>query len=452
MLMESKNNNNTIEGGEEDEDIDVRTQQSGASPLRAVPRNDKIFPAGVVVTRPSFPEVIREVAFPAHVAQAPHLVHYHAGLYKHVDVPPVSSSSSLLSSSVLSSSGAHSLVPSIADTHNHTNSNMNTHIEGEKKTSPLTALEKQHERLSAQLRARQRSHTQMVHTTQDESNAVNTVGEVSNSLKEDSLSALAFSSPSPSPAVADAETEREKEIKKERPRVVVPALTATSLESLNRTLGGSSALKKAPSVSGMSMTSEELKKKFVRSNPEALHVASSVDLRDEILQFMKRSESSLAQQYEQYVERTFKRPKEKESHSHNDDAISVYSDDMHAMPTSFYLQNHGSISSVTNATFSTSAAGQHAALSMGGKLSLDNSHSNNNDSSSSSSGHNNIAANTHTREDVYKRLKANLDKRYEDDREGRFHMKQRIKNYLNEGVKEEYKLMQTYMDEMEDWK
>jgi hypothetical protein len=125
-------------------------------------------------------------------------------------------------------------------------------------------------------------------------------------------------------------------------------------------------------------------------------VSSNLDLRDEILEFMKKTNSPLKDDYENHVDKTQMKPTQ-------------------------------SIKSPARATNHPS----HQEYSP-----LDSRRS---DMSS-------------THDEAQRKLWDKLQNRYAGDREGEYHMKIKIKNYLKDSVKEETQIMQKYMEEIEDWK
>ena len=369
------------------------TVSSTQSSLAKVPHNEQIFKPGVVVTNSSFPQVIHNVVFPDNVAAQPHLVHYTAGMYQHVSVNPQSSE---------------------GDQQSNSSSNQ--------QDSPLSALTRHHDKLSKQLAAR--------HLPKSPANPPGS--QLGNPVTQPATPNIVRDTPgstSPLGAIAHITS----------PRIAVPPLT--NMDSLHhqKLIDGPRRTSSTPSVT------EDLKKKFMKSNPDSLHTASSVDLRDEILHFMKQSGSNMADQYEQYVDTTCKKPKRHRRDKQGGGDGSLENEQYDADENSSFMSDE------TDQRIS--AGNKENAMTMTGKMSLKSSFRSPTSQfqAHQTNGVDRIMSPT-SQQQAYHRLKESLDKRYANDKEGEYHMKQKIKKYLHDGATEEYKVMRNYIDEIDDWK
>jgi hypothetical protein len=373
------------------EDLHTSTISTAHSSLTKVPRNEQIFKPGVVITKSSFPQVIHNVVFPDNVAAQPHLVHYTAGMYQHVSVTPASSSN--------------------------------------QQDSPLTAMTKQHEKLSQQLAARHAR--QSSEGGPSRSQPITPVMSPTPStpkaaVRTPSIGATMASTPSAAGLTASSVIS---------PRVTVPPLTSwDNLREQKPDLGPR-----------RTSSTDEMKKKFMKSNPELLQTASSLDLRDEILNFMKQSGSTMTGQYQQYVDATCKKPKKlRKDHQGVDgdedndiDETSTFMSDETPYDQRSAMGGYGDNAMTMTAKMSLNQQGFRTPTSQ---------------FQAQQANENGRIMSPTAQQQAYNRLKERLDKRYANDKEGEYHMKQKIKKYLHDGVTEEYKVMRNYIDEIDDWK
>jgi hypothetical protein len=138
---------------------------------------------------------------------------------------------------------------------------------------------------------------------------------------------------------------------------------------------------------------------------KTLHpVSSNLDLRDEILNFMKKTNSPLQREYEEHVEKTMSKPSA---------STGVGSYPSESESIAYQQQQQPQSPADTKRSIATD-----------------------------------ISMNS---EEAQKKLWEKLHTRYSGDREGEYHTKIKLKNYLKESVKEETQIMKKYLEEIEDW-
>ncbi|RYH19918.1 hypothetical protein EON65_25255 [archaeon] len=152
---------------------------------------------------------------------------------------------------------------------------------------------------------------------------------------------------------------------------------------------------------------------------QTLHtVPSELDLRDEILTFLQKVNSPLKAEYEQYVQKT--------SPGQKSQGVSYVHE--HAADYGQYDDN------------STIASEAPSHVNYMTPLFHSTAHMMNVTPPPAT----NMTA-------THQKLWRNLQNRYGKDDEGQYQMQRKVKDYLMEGVKQDYKIKNKYLDEMEEW-
>lgn len=158
------------------------------------------------------------------------------------------------------------------------------------------------------------------------------------------------------------------------------------------------------------------------SKSAALHtVPSELDLRDEILTFLQKVNSPLKAEYEQYVQKTSPGQKPQgASFVHEPIAgYGQYDDDSTIASEAPSHMNH--------MTYTVPPLHYTAHMM------------------------NTTPPPAANMTETHQKLWRNLQSRYVRDDEGEYHMQRKVKDYLLDGIKQDYKIKNKYLDDMEEW-